>query len=105
VIGERRDPAVLQQVFVSDSIKGSAAPLPAALARVIDSPDIPLNVAAAALQTDRRVRSIGGFVAKKVGDASSKLHRDEGRALTTKFGRGLRRSSVGAMEARVRETG
>jgi molecular chaperone HtpG len=44
---------------------------------VIDSPDIPLNVSRSALQTDRRVRSIGGFVAKKVGDRLKELHRDE----------------------------
>jgi molecular chaperone HtpG len=44
---------------------------------VIDSPDIPLNVSRSALQTDRRVRSIGGFVAKKVGDRLKQLHRDE----------------------------
>ena len=35
---------------------------------MIDSPDIPLNVSRSALQTDRRVRSIGNFVAKKVAD-------------------------------------
>jgi molecular chaperone HtpG len=44
---------------------------------VIDSPDIPLNVSRSALQTDRRVRSIGNFVAKKVGDRLKELHRDE----------------------------
>jgi molecular chaperone HtpG len=44
---------------------------------VIDSPDIPLNVSRSALQTDRRVRSIGGFVAKKVGDRLKDLHRDD----------------------------
>jgi molecular chaperone HtpG len=44
---------------------------------VIDSPDIPLNVSRSALQTDRRVRSIGGFVAKKVGDRLKELHRDD----------------------------
>jgi molecular chaperone HtpG len=44
---------------------------------VIDSPDIPLNVSRSALQTDRRVRSIGGFVAKKVADRLKQLHRDE----------------------------
>jgi molecular chaperone HtpG len=36
-------------------------------------------VSRSALQTDRRVRSIGGFVAKKVGDRLKELHRDEPR--------------------------
>ena len=44
---------------------------------VLDSPDIPLNVSRSALQTDRRVRSIGGFVAKKVGDRLKQLHADD----------------------------
>jgi molecular chaperone HtpG len=44
---------------------------------VIDSPDIPLNVSRSALQTDRRVRSIGSFVAKKVGDRLKQLHQEE----------------------------
>ena len=43
---------------------------------VIDSPDIPLNVSRSALQTDRRVRSIGSFVAKKVADRLKELQRD-----------------------------
>jgi molecular chaperone HtpG len=44
---------------------------------VLDSPDIPLNVSRSALQTDRRVRSIGGFVAKKVADRLRELQREE----------------------------
>jgi len=44
---------------------------------VIDSPDIPLNVSRSALQTDRKVRSIGNFVAKKVADRLKSLKRDE----------------------------
>ncbi|MEY2747985.1 MAG: molecular chaperone HtpG, partial [Cyanobacteriota bacterium] len=54
------------QVFVSDSIKEVVPRYLLPLRGVIDSPDIPLNVSRSALQTDRRVRSIGGFVAKKV---------------------------------------
>ena len=44
---------------------------------MIDSPDIPLNVSRSALQTDRKVRSIGNFVAKKVADRLKSLKRDE----------------------------
>ncbi|WP_411867511.1 molecular chaperone HtpG [Vulcanococcus limneticus] len=64
-------------VFVSDSIKEVVPRYLLPLRGVIDSPDIPLNVSRSALQTDRRVRSIGGFVAKKVGDRLKQLHRDE----------------------------
>ncbi|MFM7361626.1 MAG: molecular chaperone HtpG, partial [Cyanobium sp.] len=65
------------QVFVSDSIKEVVPRYLLPLRGVIDSPDIPLNVSRSALQTERRVRSIGGFVAKKVGDRLKELHRDE----------------------------
>ncbi len=65
------------QVFVSDSIKEVVPRYLLPLRGVLDSPDIPLNVSRSALQTDRRVRSIGGFVAKKVGDRLKQLHRDE----------------------------
>jgi molecular chaperone HtpG len=65
------------QVFVSDSIKEVVPRYLLPLRGVIDSPDIPLNVSRSALQTDRRVRSIGGFVAKKVGDRLKELQRDE----------------------------
>jgi molecular chaperone HtpG len=67
------------QVFVSDSIKEVVPRYLLPLRGVIDSPDIPLNVSRSALQTDRRVRSIGGFVAKKVGDRIKELHRDDPR--------------------------
>ncbi len=59
------------QVFVSDSIKEVVPRYLLPLRGVLDSPDIPLNVSRSALQTDRRVKSIGNFVAKKVAD---KLH-------------------------------
>ena len=64
-------------VFVSDSIKEVVPRYLLPLRGVIDSPDIPLNVSRSALQTDRRVRSIGGFVAKKVGDRLKELYRDD----------------------------
>lgn len=56
------------QVFVSDSIKEVVPRYLLPLRGVLDSPDIPLNVSRSALQTDRRVKSIGNFVAKKVAD-------------------------------------
>ena len=56
------------QVFVSDSIKEVVPRYLLPLRGVIDSPDIPLNVSRSALQTDRKVRSIGNFISKKVSD-------------------------------------
>jgi molecular chaperone HtpG len=64
------------QVFVSDSIKEVVPRYLLPLRGVLDSPDIPLNVSRSALQTDRRVRSIGAFVARKVGDRLKDLHQD-----------------------------
>ncbi len=58
------------QVFVSDSIKEVVPRYLLPLRGIIDSTDIPLNVSRSALQTDRKVRSIGNFVSKKI---SSKL--------------------------------
>ncbi len=65
------------QVFVSDSIKEVVPRYLLPLRGVIDSPDIPLNVSRSALQTDRRVRSIGSFVAKKGGDRLKQLHQED----------------------------
>jgi molecular chaperone HtpG len=65
------------QVFVSDSIKEVVPRYLLPLRGVLDSPDIPLNVSRSALQTDRRVRSIGGFVAKKIGDRLKELRRED----------------------------
>jgi len=64
------------QVFVSDSIKEVVPRYLLPLRGVLDSPDIPLNVSRSALQTDRRVRSIGAFVARKVGDRLKDLQQD-----------------------------
>ncbi|ABX08790.1 molecular chaperone HtpG [Prochlorococcus marinus] len=56
------------QVYVSDSVKEVVPRYLLPLRGVIDSTDIPLNVSRSALQTDRKVRSIGNFVAKKISD-------------------------------------
>ena len=64
------------QVFVSDSIKEVVPRFLLPLRGVLDSPDIPLNVSRSALQTDRRVRSIGAFVARKIGDRLKELHQE-----------------------------
>ena len=64
------------QVFVSDSIKEVVPRYLLPLRGVIDSPDIPLNVSRSALQTDRRVRSIGQFISKKVGDKLKSIKKE-----------------------------
>tara|TARA_B100000965_G_scaffold324136_1_gene286005 strand:- start:1841 stop:3745 length:1905 start_codon:yes stop_codon:yes gene_type:complete len=65
------------QVFVSDSIKEIVPRYLLPLRGVIDSPDIPLNVSRSALQSDRRVKSIGSFIAKKIADKLKTLKRED----------------------------
>ncbi len=65
------------QVYVSDSIKEIVPRYLLPLRGIIDSADIPLNVSRSALQTDRRVRSIGNFVAKKISTRLKELKTDE----------------------------
>ena len=56
------------QVYVSDSVKEIVPRYLLPLRGVIDSTDIPLNVSRSALQSDRRVKSIGNFISKKIAD-------------------------------------
>jgi molecular chaperone HtpG len=86
------------QVFVSDSIKEVVPRYLLPLRGVIDSPDIPLNVSRSALQTDRKVRSIGNFVAKKVADRLKQLHRDEPKRYATIWESLAPFIKIGAME-------
>ncbi len=65
------------QVYVSDSIKEIVPRYLLPLRGVIDSPDIPLNVSRSALQSDRRVKSIGNFISKKLADKLKTLKKDE----------------------------
>ena len=65
------------QVFVSDSINEVVPRYLLPLRGVIDSPDIPLNVSRSALQSDRRVKSIGNFVAKKIADKLKLVKNDK----------------------------
>ena len=85
-------------VFVSDSIKEVVPRYLLPLRGVIDSPDIPLNVSRSALQTARRVRSIGGFVAKKVGDRLKELHRDDPKRYAESWESLAPFIKIGAME-------
>lgn len=85
-------------VFVSDSIKEVVPRYLLPLRGVIDSPDIPLNVSRSALQTDRRVRSIGGFVAKKVGDRLKELHKEDPKRYAESWESLAPFIKIGAME-------
>jgi molecular chaperone HtpG len=64
------------QVFVSDHCEEIIPQFLQPMRGVIDSTDIPLNVSRSALQTDRTVRKIGDYIAKKVGDRLKELYRD-----------------------------
>lgn len=86
------------QVFVSDSIKEIVPRYLLPLRGVIDSPDIPLNVSRSALQTDRRVRSIGNFVAKKVADRLKSLKQDDATAYADAWEALAPFVKIGAME-------
>ena len=86
------------QVFVSDSIKEIVPRYLLPLRGVIDSPDIPLNVSRSALQTDRRVRSIGNFVAKKVADRLRSLKSDDPAAYAEAWDALAPFVKIGAME-------
>ena len=86
------------QVFVSDSIKEVVPRYLLPLRGVIDSPDIPLNVSRSALQTDRRVRSIGGFVAKKVSDRLRSLKNEDPKAYAEAWESLAPFVKIGAME-------
>ena len=86
------------QVFVSDSIKEVVPRYLLPLRGVIDSPDIPLNVSRSALQTDRRVRSIGSFVAKKVADRLRSLKQDDPSAYAEAWDSLAPFVKIGAME-------
>ena len=86
------------QVFVSDSIKEVVPRYLLPLRGVIDSPDIPLNVSRSALQTDRRVRSIGNFVAKKVSDRLRNLKKDDPKAYSEAWESLAPFVKIGAME-------
>merc|ERR1712100_362587 len=86
------------QAFVSDSIKEVVPRYLLPLRGVLDSPDIPLNVSRSALQTDRRVRSIGNFVAKKVADRLRNLKSDDPSAYADAWDSLAPFVKIGAME-------
>ncbi len=65
------------QVFVSDHCEEIIPKFLMPLRGVIDSTDIPLNVSRSSLQSNRTVRRIADYIAKKVGDRLKELYRDD----------------------------
>jgi molecular chaperone HtpG len=64
------------QVFVSDHCEEIIPKFLMPLRGVIDSTDIPLNISRSALQTNRTVRKIADYVAKKVADRLKELYNE-----------------------------
>ncbi|WP_449416438.1 molecular chaperone HtpG [Phormidium nigroviride] len=64
------------QVFVSDHCEEVIPKFLMPLRGVVDSTDIPLNVSRSSLQSNRTVRKIADYIAKKVGDRLKELYRD-----------------------------
>ena len=67
------------QVFVSDHCEEIIPKFLMPLRGVIDSTDIPLNISRSALQTNRTVRKIADYVAKKVADRLKGLYREDSK--------------------------
>jgi len=65
------------QVFVSDHCEEVIPKFLMPLRGVIDSTDIPLNISRSALQSNRTVRKIADYIAKKVADRLKELYRDD----------------------------
>jgi molecular chaperone HtpG len=65
------------QVFVSDRCDEVIPKFLLPLRGVIDSTDIPLNVSRSALTSDRTVRRIADYIAKKVGDSLKDLYHSD----------------------------
>ena len=65
------------QVFVTDHCEEIIPKFLMPLRGVIDSTDIPLNVSRSSLLSNRTVRKIADYIAKKVGDRLKELYRDE----------------------------
>ena len=63
------------QVFVTDNVEG-IVPEFLTMLRVIDSPDIPLNVSRSYLQADGAVKKISSYISKKVADKLASLYKN-----------------------------
>lgn len=73
------------QVYVTDEVKEIVPEFLTLLHGVIDSPDIPLNVSRSALQSDRNVKKITGYITKKVADKLKELFNNEREQFEAKW--------------------
>ena len=73
------------QVYVTDEIKEIVPEFLTLLHGVIDSPDIPLNVSRSALQSDRNVKKITGYITKKVAEKLNDLFKNEREEFEAKW--------------------
>lgn len=73
------------QVYVTDEVKEIVPEFLTLLHGVIDSPDIPLNVSRSALQSDRNVKKITGYIARKVADKLKELFKEDRKEFENKW--------------------
>lgn len=73
------------QVYVTDEVKEIVPEFLTLLHGVIDSPDIPLNVSRSALQSDRNVKKITGYITKKVADKLKELFNEDRKQFENKW--------------------
>src|SRR5690625_4112026 len=65
------------QVFITDNVEEIVPEFLTLLHGVIDSPDIPLNVSRSALQSDRNVKKITGYISRKVAEKLKEVFKDD----------------------------
>lgn len=73
------------QVYVTDEVKEIVPEFLTLLHGVIDSPDIPLNVSRSALQSDRNVKKITGYITKKVAEKLADLFKNDRKEFEAKW--------------------
>lgn len=73
------------QVYVTDEVKEIVPEFLTLLHGVIDSPDIPLNVSRSALQSDRNVKKITGYITKKVAEKLKELFNNDRKQFEDKW--------------------
>ena len=73
------------QVFVTDQVEGIVPEFLTLLHGVIDSPDIPLNVSRAYLQSDANVKKISTYITKKVADRLNSIFKENRKEYEEKW--------------------
>ena len=73
------------QVFVTDNVEGIVPEFLTMLRGVIDSQDIPLNVARSYLQADGAVKKISNYITRKVADKLSSLFKKDRKGYEEKW--------------------